>query len=203
MGDFTYESKDTKRSLETYEWDRVWLEHAPDSNKPRVLYVGDSISAATWRVATAEAKEEIYFDGFATSKALDNPYFIEALSLFARQEGYRSAVLFNNGLHGWHLTEEEYAEYYERMLGKFKELFGDTPIVLLLTTHIVDAERNERVKARNEIVLEIAKKYSLKVVDYYSLTTDESLISADGVHLTETGYKGLAKAALAAAREYI
>lgn len=55
-------------------------------------------------IATEALNGEILFDGFGTSKALDNPYFQQSLHLFAAQEGYRDLVLFNNGLHGWHLS---------------------------------------------------------------------------------------------------
>ena len=60
---------------ETYEWDNVWLDHAEDLSRRRVLYIGDSISCGSRHIATGQTCEEILFDGFGTSKALDNPYF--------------------------------------------------------------------------------------------------------------------------------
>jgi len=56
MSDFTYEFKTSALKLETYEWDNVWLEQAPVKDAKRVLYIGDSISCATRRVATAKAE---------------------------------------------------------------------------------------------------------------------------------------------------
>jgi hypothetical protein len=76
MSDFTYEHNDIKTPLETYEWDNTWWDHAGTEGVPRVLLIGDSISVGTRRVATATAEEKIYFDGYGTSKALDNPYFL-------------------------------------------------------------------------------------------------------------------------------
>ena len=82
-----------------------------------MLYIGDSISCATRRIATATARGEIFFDGFGTSKALDNSYYTDSLHLFAQQQGERKVVLFNNGLHGWHLDDEsEYSKEYEKMI---------------------------------------------------------------------------------------
>ena len=40
--------------------------------------------------------------------------------------------------------------------------------------------------------MKIAEKYSLPTVDLYTLTSQDDLISADGVHLTPDGYKMLA-----------
>ena len=64
-----------KTKLEMFEWDNLWIEHADKEDIKRVLYIGDSISCGVRQVATSISNGEIYFDGFGTSKALDNPYF--------------------------------------------------------------------------------------------------------------------------------
>ena len=195
MSSYTYEFENRKTPLETYEWDNVWFEHTEIETPDRVLYIGDSISCATRRAATATSENKLLFDGFGTSKALDNSYFEDSVRIFARQQGNRRAILFNNGLHGWHLDDKtEYAEAYESFVRFLLDEFKGTPIILLLTTHVIDAERDKRVVARNEVVNEIAAKYSLPTVDLYSLTSNDELISHDGVHLTPDGYKLLAKA---------
>ena len=55
MSDFTYENMDRSTKLETYEWDHVRWEHAATDDVPRVLYIGDSISCGTRRLATRAA----------------------------------------------------------------------------------------------------------------------------------------------------
>ena len=205
MSNYTYEFETRNDKLETYEWDNVWWEHADTEGNARVLYIGDSISCATRRIATEVAEEKIFFDGFGTSKALDNPYFAESIRIFARQQGKRDVILFNNGLHGWHLNdEEEYANAYEQMIRFLMGEFENTPIMLLLTTHLADAQRDKRVVARNRVVLELARKYELPVVDLYSITKEhEDLISADGVHLFKEGYRLLACKLVERVKEYI
>ena len=112
MTDFTYAFKDRKERLETYEWDNVWWECADDCETPRVLYIGDSISCGTRRFATEATENTILFDGVGTSKAVDNPFFPELIRSFANQQGHRKVILFNNGLHGWHLDDEtEFKEH--------------------------------------------------------------------------------------------
>lgn len=205
MSDLTYEFENLPDRLETYEWDNVWWEHAKTEGVPRVLYIGDSISCATRRVATATSGETIYFDGFGTSKAVDNPYFKDSVRMFAKQQRERQVVLFNNGLHGWHLSDEtEYARYYEEMIGFLLDEFKDTPLMLLLTTHVVNPERDQRVVARNDIVSKLAEKYDLPVIDLYSLTkAHEDLISKDGVHLEKEGYRLLAEELVKNVKTYI
>ena len=95
---FTYEKDDIAEKLETFEWDNTWIDHPGDSTKKRILYIGDSISCATRYVATCQSDGKMAFDGYGTSKGLDNPYFQDSLKLFASQEGYRDVIIFNNGL---------------------------------------------------------------------------------------------------------
>ena len=195
MSNYTYESKDIKTPLETYEWDNVWFEHTEIDTPDRVMYIGDSISCVTRKAATAESENRLLFDGFGTSKALDNAYFVDSVRIFAAQQRNRRAIVFNNGLHGWHLDDEtEYAEAYETFVRFLLDEFKGTPVILLLTTHVASPERDKRVVARNGAVVRIAEKYGLPTVDLYSVTNAEGMVGADGVHLTPEGYKLLAKA---------
>ena len=205
MSDLTYEFENCPDRLETYEWDNVWWEHAGTVGVPRVLYIGDSISCAARTVATSVANETLLVDGFGTSKALDNPHFADAIRLFAKQQGERQAILFNNGLHGWHLDDEcEYAKYYEQMIEFLLEEFNGTPLLLLLTTHVADTERDERVQARNRAVNTLAQKYDLPVIDLYTLTKEhEDLLSPDGVHWVSDGYRLIAEEIVGHVRKFI
>ena len=191
MGNFTYEFENRSQHLEEYEWDYTWIEHADKVDLPRVLYIGDSISCATRNVATEIADGALYFDGFGTSKAVDNPYFPDAIRLFAKQQGARKAIVFNNGLHGWHLDDETaYGQSYEQFLKFLLAEFPGTPVFLALTTAVRSEKRTPRIIARNQAVLALGEKYHLPVIDLYSLVDqNRSLISQDGVHLTEDGYR--------------
>ena len=195
MENFTYEAKGENGKYETYEWDNVWIEHAGDLSLNRILYIGDSISCASRRVATDIAKGEFYFDGFGTSKALDNPYFKDSIKLFSVQEIRRDIVIFNNGLHGWHLNDEtEYGCFYEEMIKFLLTEFENTPIAIVLTTHVRNEEREHRVIRRNTVANEIANKYGLPVIDLYtSALESDKLLLSDGVHFTDEGYKLLAE----------
>ena len=192
MDKFTVQKENSAR-YETYEWDNVWLEHADEPERKRVLYIGDSISCGTRLIATAQTEKKILFDGFGTSKALDNPWFKDALHLFAIQQGQRSAVLFNNGLHGFHLDDEtEYRDHYEEMVLFLLKEFEETPVYIVLTTHIADPDQNQRVVLRNRAAREIAEKYRLPIIDLYAVTEPIPDQLTDGVHLTEAGYNALA-----------
>ena len=199
MTDFTYETTDRSEKLEKYEWDNVWWEQADTDKTNRVLYIGDSISCPTRAIATKMSDGKWLFDGFGTSKALDNPFFYVSLRLFAKQQGERKAIVFNNGLHGWHLSDDkDYPEYYEKMINFLISEFPESKLLLALTTHVANKERNERVIRRNQKVVQLAEKYGLKTVDLYALTEDKEALLTDGVHFSREGYELIASEILKA-----
>ena len=194
MSDFTYETENRSNRYETYEWDNIWIEHANEMNRKRVAYIGDSISVGTRRIATAHTNEEILFDGFGTSKALDNPYFKDSIRLFLNQVPNIDVVLFNNGLHGWHLDDEtEYKALYNEMIKFILGEIKGAKLYILLTTAVVRGNDNERVKLRNIVAREVATKHSIPVIDLYNIvSTNLNEIWTDGIHPTEPLYEKIA-----------
>lgn len=194
-----------KITYENYEWDNNWIEKANETSAKRVLYIGDSISCGTRTELNKISGGEILFDGFATSKSLDNPYYFPSLSLFAKQEHSRNAVIFNNGLHGWHIDEQEYSRLYNEFLDKLINEFSGTLIIPVLSTFLTNQEhRNERVIKRNTIVKELAASKNLPIIDLYTVSEQNgSLKTDDGVHFTEMGYKALANELLCELKKLI
>lgn len=203
MSEFTYEQENNSYELETYEWDNTWIEEANNVDAARILYVGDSISCGVRRIATERSGKKIMFDGFGTSKGLDNPYFLDTLRMFAAQQPKRDAVIFNNGLHGWHLDDEkEYPAFYEEAVRFMLKEYEGTPIFLVLTTAVADEERLARVQKRNEVALAIAEKYGLFVIDLYKVSSENTDVrSADGVHFWTAGYEKFADFIIASLKE--
>lgn len=194
MSDFTYETENRSNRYETYEWDDMWIDHANETDRKRAAYIGDSISVGTRRIATARTNEEILFDGFGTSKALDNPYFKDSIRLFFKQLPNVDTVLFNNGLHGWHLNDEtEYKALYDEMIKFILDEIKGAKLYMLLTTAVIDKDDNDRIKLRNVAAREVAEKYSIPVIDLYDITSANiSEISPDGIHPTEPLYEKIA-----------
>ena len=189
----------TMPKLETFEWDNIWWEQTGNISARRILYIGDSISCSTRHQITKLSNGEILCDGFGTSKALDNPYLIPAIEL-CMQQSKCDAILFNNGLHGKHLSPEEYGCCLDAVLS-FLSKTGKPVFVVLSTDDIVHPERSERVRVRNAVAEKLAEKHGFPVVDLYSVSVENSQLHIqDGVHFTEQGYEQLAKCILAALR---
>ncbi len=197
---FTDEKNDTQNTLETYEWDNIWWEHAENTEAPRILAIGDSISCG-WRTALNEYYNgSRYVDGFGSSKALDNPYLLPSIRLMASQMPQCDVVLFNNGLHGFHLSVDQYRAHDQTLLRALKEEFADKRIFVLLTTPVRDgsdlselAKRTEDVIERNFAAIDVAETLELPIIDLFTpLLTRPELYSDDGVHLSQEGYGLLA-----------
>ncbi|MBO5285743.1 MAG: SGNH/GDSL hydrolase family protein [Clostridia bacterium] len=203
MADFTYEFENRKTPLETYEWDNAWIEQTNTLDKKHVMYVGDSISCMTRHVATKLSNNTLLFDGFGTSKGVDNAYFFSSLKLFIDQQVRRDAIIFNNGLHGWHLSDDEYEFYYEKLVKNLLDTYLDTPLFIVLTTSVTDKERDEIVARRNERALKIAKKYNLPVIDLFTVSKENKNLITDGVHFENAGYELFAKKIISVINDYI
>ena len=196
MSEFTYETKVSAQKLESLEWDNVWWEQTQKETTKRVLYIGDSISCGTRRQITLLSNGEYLCDGFGTSKALDNPYFQPSVELFMKQMNRCDTILFNNGLHGFHLSNEEYEKHYDRML-QFLLKTGKPVYVVLTTDDVKHPQQNEIVDARNEIAKALAKKHQLPVIDLHTVAVNNTeQHTPDGVHFNAEGYALLAKCIL-------
>lgn len=201
MVDFTYETKNTDDTLETYEWDNIWYEQAPKDDKARALVIGDSISCGYRRKINDILHNKMYVDGYGTSKALDNPYFIETARLVIHQQRHTKLIQFNNGLHGWHLSLQQYKLLYVQMIRNLIKLCPNAKIIIALTTPVRDKDdldkfdaRNEIVLQRNEIATQLAARHGFYVNDFYTpLASRPDLFLSDGVHLNQNGYEQLAK----------
>lgn len=201
MSGFTYESGEIARNLETYEWDNIWWEHTENTTARRVLIIGDSVSCGYRQLLSQKLAGNILADGFGSSKAVDNPFLMKSLDLFTQQMNRLDGIVFNSGLHGWHLSTPAYQAAYRQIVCGLTEKFPGVKPAVALTTPVrkghhpaeFDA-RNDIVRKRNQAAQEIAAELSIPILDYYTPLCDKpQLFSGDGVHLTEEGYSLLAE----------
>lgn len=89
------------------EWVNFRWDHAPDTSRPRVLLIGDSIANGYHGPVSASLKDRFNVDLLATSKCVADPAFVRE-TRFAMEEYSHALIHFNNGLHGGHLTDAEY-----------------------------------------------------------------------------------------------
>jgi hypothetical protein len=188
--------------LEQYEWCDFWWQEAPQQDKKRVLLVGDSISRAYRPYVNEHFQGGIYADQLSSSRALDNPAFLFELDYMLKHNNVKyDAVHFNNGLHGFHLTTEQYELHLEKAIQHILLYLDASKVVLALSTPVtkpnipteLEAEMNNKVLNRNEVMERLALKYNLKLNDLYGQMLGKSEYRVnDGYHYNVTGEKAQA-----------
>jgi pimeloyl-ACP methyl ester carboxylesterase len=179
---------------ERIEWCDIWITNAEKDDLPRVLMIGDSITRGYFAGVEKALAGKANCARLTTSRCICDPVFFDELTMVLRQ--YPFAVIhFNNGLHGWGYTEEEYRQAFPKLLSALRQYNPDARLIWTTTTPVRQRgnmaqldERTERVKKRNEIAREFANLASLAVDDLFALTINHrEYYSADGVHFNNEG----------------
>jgi hypothetical protein len=188
-----------KITREDIEWSDFWWEHEGDQSKPRVLFIGNSISRAYYPEVTAKLSGIANCDRYSTSRSIADPALLQETKIAMGK--YRHSVIhFNNGLHGWHLNGEQYEKgliQFVRFLKKHKA--GGCQLIYSLTTPvsspdpniILDPKRNATVMERNRIALKVMKENNIPVIDLYGLMeTDlnKYVFDKGNLHYKREGY---------------
>lgn len=179
---------------ERIEWADIWVTDADKEDLPRVLLIGDSITRGYFSEVEKNLQGKAYCARLATSKCVSDPWFPDEVQLLLKQYKF-DVIHFNNGLHGWGYTEEQYRDGLLRLMDTFDKYAGDARFVWATTTPVrvkdnlqqLD-ERTERVKARNRIAAEIMKERNIPTDDLFELVEPHPDWQAgDGVHFNGQG----------------
>jgi hypothetical protein len=146
---------------ERIEWIDIWVTDADKDDLPRVLLVGDSITRGYFGAVEKHLAGKAYCARLTTSKCVSDPTFNDDLKLMLKQYQF-SVIHFNNGLHGWGYTEDQYRDGLLKTVAAVKEHAGDAKLIWATTTPVREkanletfAERTDRVKVRNKLASEI------------------------------------------------
>jgi hypothetical protein len=177
---------------EEIEWTWEVRPADPDAKLPNVLLVGDSIS----RNYSPEVKRQlkgvanVYL--LATSTSVGDPRLSKQLAEFVAMEAVQFQVVhFNNGMHGWTYSENEYRQAFPAFLSSIRALAPGTSLVWASTTPVqVDSPHgatNDRVNARNAVALSFVSAAGISVDDQHALMTHHLDTYEDSVHFNENG----------------
>lgn len=185
---------------ERIEWIDIWVTDADKDDLPRVLFVGDSIARGYFGGVEKHLAGKAYCARLTTSKCVSDPTFNDDILLLLKQYKF-SAIHFNNGLHGWGYTEDQYRDGLLRTVAAVKQHSGDAKFIWATTTPMRESsdlqkfsEQTERVKVRNQLAAEIMKQHGVSTNDLFEFVKDHAdWQSTDGVHFNANGNEGLAK----------
>lgn len=99
---------------EPIEWSDFRWEQESATDKPRVLFIGNSISVGYFPFVSEMLKEQANCDHYATSRSVEDSALYRETKIAMGNYNHK-VIHFNNGLHGWHLNSAQY-----------KEAFGNT-----------------------------------------------------------------------------
>ena len=174
---------------ERIEWVDIWFTDAEKDALPRVLLIGDSIARGYFDGVEKALDGRAYCGRLTTSRSVCDPVFFQELALVLGQ--YPFAVIhFNNGLHGWDYTEDEYRAGFQRFVGALREQAPGAKLVCGLTTPVQEqggmADHAPRVVQRNAIAAEICAAAAIPLNDLHAAAKEEHF-SGDGVHFNNDG----------------
>lgn len=184
---------------EDIEWSDFWWEHEGDQSKPRVLFIGNSISRAYFPEVTAKLSDIANCDRYSTSRSIEDPSLYKETKI-AMGKYHHSVIHFNNGLHGMHLNGDQYEKgltKYVRFLKRHKS--PTCQLVYSLTTPVsspepaikLDPVKNAVIMERNRIARKIMEENGIPVIDLYSLMEsdlDQYVFNKGNLHYKKEGY---------------
>lgn len=179
---------------EAIEWADVWIPDANGTTLPRVLLIGDSITRGYYPQVIEKLKGKASVARLATSKSLGDPVLLAEVALVLDQARF-DVVHFNNGLHGFGYSEEEYGKAFPELVATIRRHAPKARLIWGTTTPMrqsgkleIFAAGTKRVDARNKIAQEIVAKEGIAVDDLHALVKDHAEYwSGDGVHFNGKG----------------
>jgi lysophospholipase L1-like esterase len=179
---------------EAIEWADIWIPDANSTALPHVLLIGDSITRGYYPQVAEKLKGRVSVARLATSKSVGDPALLAEVALVLDQCHF-DAVHFNNGLHGWGYSEEEYQKHFPELLATIRKHAPQAKLIWATITPMRTkgrlaqiADDTKRVRARNKIAEEIVGKEGIPVDDLYTLVKDHpEYWSQDGVHFNSQG----------------
>ncbi|MDF2685833.1 MAG: hydrolase family protein [Clostridia bacterium] len=190
---------------EFYEWVNFWWENAPNIEADRILVIGDSITNGYRSILQKNLNENnILVDMTVGSRSVEDPALeAEFKYVMGTANNFKYKLIqFNNGLHGAHLSVNEYEAGIRKHVQIIKELQPQAVILLATSTPYtpknsegtINLIKNKQVIERNEILKKLSSELCLPLNDlFYSIAGKSEYPQPDEVHFTSAGYEYLAK----------
>lgn len=187
----------TEAIREHIEWCDIWFTAAEKTDRPRVLLIGDSIARGYFDGVEKELGDRAYCGRWCTSRSICDPVFFQELALVLDQYEYR-VIHFNNGLHGWGYSEDEYRVAFGKLMEALAQHAPKAQLVWASTTPVREdssmGSHTTRVVKRNAIAAELVAARQIPIDDLFSAVHGHSgYYAEDGIHFKEEGRAVLTK----------
>ena len=182
-------------SREGTEWCNIWIANATNSKLPRVLLIGDSITMNYGPEVEKRLNNKASVARLGSSAFISDPMLLAEITLVLDSMKF-DLIHFNNGMHGWQHSEEEYRQAFPEFLATIQKhapgakLIWATTTPLKVSTPVKPGEghpSDERIAARNAIALEFLKPLNIPVDDLNTLMAGHPEWHSDNVHFNKDG----------------
>jgi hypothetical protein len=177
---------------EEIEWTwEVRPAHA-DAKLPNVLLLGDSITRAYFPEVGKQLAGVANVYLMASSTSVGDSRLGRQIEEFSAAEGVKfSVVHFNNGMHGWAYSEQEYREAFAAFVAEIRGIAPKAALIWATTTPVKKESEpgptNARVEARNVIAESLVKTDGILIDDQHGLMVKHANLYQDSVHFNEQG----------------
>lgn len=178
---------------ESIEWCDIWISHANETNLPRVLLIGDSITRDYYPGVEKRLAGKAYVARLATSRFASDPVLLQEIALVLDNTKF-DVIHFNNGMHGWQHSEAEYEQAFPELLKAIRAHAPQAKLIFATTTSLKEskpghslAASDERIAERNRIALKSIKGKEVAVDDLNSLVHGHPEWHSDNVHFNSEG----------------
>jgi hypothetical protein len=186
---------------ESIEWCDIWISHANETNLPRVLLIGDSIARDYYGEVEKRLAGKAFVARLATSRFLADPVLLKEIELVLNQEKF-DVIHFNNGMHGWQHSEEEYRKAFPKFIKTIRAHAPRAKLIWATTTPLRDGKdvtydtkaeySDERIAARNALAADIVAAQKIPTVDLNAAVRGHPEFHSDNVHFNGQGTQILA-----------
>jgi len=199
---------------ESIEWCDIWIPHSNENKLPRVLLLGDSITRAYRPEVEKRLNGRAYVAQLASSAFVSDPALLAQVAMVLDNNNF-DVIHFNNGMHGWEHSEQEYQQGLPVLIETIRKHAPNAKLVWASTTPLRDdstpagtgapkdsasAESGRlmtladvkkvsdaRIRARNAIAEKIMAANRIPIDDLYSLSAGHPEQHSDNVHFNGSG----------------
>lgn len=175
---------------EPTEWCDVWMPHTDKTDLPHVILIGDSITHGYWQGVEHRLAGQAYCARLTTSKSVGDPALVRELTAFLTG-GQFAVVHFNNGLHGWRYTENEFRNYLPEAVEAIRKAVPGARLVWGSITPLRKDQdsgaSNARLQVRNAYARTYFEGRRVPVDDLHTLMLGHQDLHTDDFHYNAEG----------------
>ncbi|HTR40252.1 MAG TPA: SGNH/GDSL hydrolase family protein [Pseudomonadales bacterium] len=181
---------------ESIEWCDIWISHANETNLPRVLLIGDSITRAYYPAVEKRLAGKAYVGRLSSSAFISDPVLLEQIKMVLTQYQF-DVIHFNNGMHGWQHGEKEYEQAFPIYLETIKKYAPNAKLIWANTTPLKISPSlspdnstqatDDRIAERNAIAAKFMQANGIPIEDLNTPMQGHPEYHMDNVHFNEQG----------------